>query len=292
MTRDNDQFLESVIKGNILEGLELLYAGEEDEPSQPMILNRLLYGNVEAEQLDILREEEVALAGNLSALEDSEKALAYYNLGCFSLVQDDVVTSKDRFFQAIEIAPQHLMARHNLAYAHELLAETEESRGHYQIIKNQKPECALTRLNLAQLLLQEGDTDGALSELQGLYDRDTGNKGVLLFLCRALLFRGDPEDVEKATGLLEVLPGLKQNPDLHECLAFAMFLNGKMDEAEQAFSELLAENDENPFALLGMIKVLCDKSDFEGVEKHAKRYEEVNSTEKIRDLLEAIKFSG
>lgn len=292
MTRDNDQFLESVIKGNILEGLELLYAGEEDEPSHPLILNRLLYGNVEAEQLDILREEEVALAGNLSALEDSEKALAYYNLGCFSLVQDDVVTSKDRFSQAIEIAPQHLMARHNLAYAHELLAETEESRGHYQIIKNQKPECALTRLNLAQLLLQEGDTEGALSELQGLYDRDTGNKGVLLFLCRALLFRGDPEDVEKATGLLEVLPGLKQYPDLHECLALAMFLNGKMDEAEQAFSELLAENDENPFALLGMIKVLCDKSDFEGVEKHAKRYEEVNSTEKIRELLEAIKISG
>lgn len=292
MTRDNDQFLESIIKGNILEGLELLYAGEDDEPSQSLILNRLLYGNMEAEQLDILREEEAALAGNLSALEDSEKALAYYNLGCFSLVQDDVVSSKDRFSQAIEIAPQHLMARHNLAYAHELLAETEESRGHYQIIKDQKPECALTRLNLAQLLLQEGDTDGALSELQGLYDRDTGNKGVLLFLCRALLFRGDPEDVEKATGLLEVIPGLKQYPDLHECLAFAMFLKGKMDEAEQAFSELLTENDENLFALLGMIKVLCDKSDFEGVEKHVKRYEELNSTEKIRELLEAINFSG
>jgi tetratricopeptide (TPR) repeat protein len=289
MTRDNDQFLESIIKGNILGGLELLYAEGDGSPSEPLALNRLLYGNMEEGQLDIVREKETSLAGKLSALEDSEKALAYYNLGCFSLVQDDVVSSKDRFAQAVELSPPDLMARHNLAYAHELLAEIEEARGHYQIIQEQMPDCAITRLNLAQLSLQEGDTDAALNELQGLYDRDTGNKGLLLFLCRALLTRAEPEDVEKANQLLGVIPGLKQYPDLYECLAYAMYLSGKYDEAEQAFSELLAENEENLFARLGMIRVLCEKSDFEGVEKHTERYEELNPNEKTRELLEIIK---
>lgn len=289
MTRDNDQFLESIIKGNILGGLELLYAVGGDGPSGSLALNRLLYGGMEEEQLDIIREEETSLAGKLSALEDSEKALAFYNLGCFSLVQDDVVSSKDRFAQAVELSPSDLMARHNLAYAHELLAETEEARGHYQIIQEQKPDCAITRLNLAQLSLQEGDTATALNELQGMYDRDTGNKGLLLFLCRALLFRAEPEDVEKANQLLGVIPGLKQYPDLHECLAYAMYLSNKYDEAEQAFSELLVENDENQFARLGMIKVLCENSDFKGMEKHIERYEELNPNDKTRELLEIIK---
>ena len=289
MTQDNDPFLESIIKGNILGGLELLHAEGGDDPSEPLALNRLLYGNVEEEKLDIIREEETSLGEKLSALEDSEKALAYYNLGCFSLVQDDVVNSKDRFALAVEISPRHLMARHNLAYAHELLAETEEARVHYRTIQEQKPDCAITRLNLAQLSLQEGDTETALSELQGLYDRDTGNKGLLLFLCRALLFRGNPEDVEKANQLLGVIPGLKQYPDLHECLAYAMYLSGKTEAAEQAFSELLVENDENLFARLGMIKVLCEKGDFEGAEKHTERYEELDPNEKTRELLEIIK---
>ena len=289
MTRDNDQFLESIIKGNILEGLDLLYVEGEGGLSGPLALNRLLYGNVEEEQLEIIREKETSLTETLSALEESEKALAYYNLGCFSLLQDDVVSSKDRFAQAVEFSPQHLMARHNLAYAHELLAEIEEARGHYQIIQEQKPDCPITRLNLAQLWQQGGDTDTALNELQEMYDRDTGNKGLLLFLCRALLSRAEPEDVEKANQFLGVIPDLKQYPDLHECLAYAMYLGGKSDEAEQAFSELLAENDENLFARLGMIRVLCEKNDFEGVEKHTERYEELNPNEKTRDLLEVIK---
>ncbi|MCH8075138.1 MAG: hypothetical protein IIC13_02105 [SAR324 cluster bacterium] len=289
MTRDNDQFLESIIKGNILGGLEALYAVDEDGPSAPLSLNRLLYGNAEEAQLDLIREEESSLAGNLSGLEDSEKALAYYNLGCFSLVQDDVVASKDRFAQAVDLSPQNLMARHNLAYAHELLAETEEARSHYHAIMEQMPDCAITRLNLAQLSLQEGDTETALNELQGLYDRDTGNKGLLLFLCRALLFRAEPEDVEKANQLLGVIPGLKQYPDLHECLAYAWYLSGKAEEAEQAFSELLAENDENLFARMGMIRVLCEKSDFKGVEQHLERFEELSPDEKTRELLEMVK---
>ena len=122
-----------------------------------------------------------------------------------------------------------------------------------------------------------------------MYDRDTGNKGLLLFLCRALLIRADPEDVEKANQLLGVIPGLKQYPDLHECLAYAMYLAGQLEEAEEAFSGLLAENDENLFARLGIIRVLCEKNDFEGVEKHTERYEELNPNEKTRELLEIIK---
>lgn len=288
MTEQNDQFLEHIIKGNILGGLELLNAGGEGGPLEPMALNRLLYGNVEEEQLEVIREAESSLGGKLSEQDDAEKALSYYNLGCFSLVQDDVVSAKDRFAQAVEFAPRHLMARHNLAYAHELLAETEEARGQYQIIRRQMPDCAITRLNLAQLSLQEGDTDAALEELQGLYDQDTGNMGLLLFFCRALLIRAEAEDVEKANQLLGVIPGLKQYPDLHECLAYALYLSGKSDEAEQAFSDLLAENDENLFARLGMIRVLCEKHDFEGVGTHTERYEALNPNEKTRELLELV----
>lgn len=292
MTTDNDQFLESILKGNILEALEQLYRLGGDSPEAALSLNRLLYGSGEEEQLEAVREEEAKLSEQLAGLDADMKAEGYYNLGCFSLVQDDIVSARTRFSEAIRLAPQHLMARHNLAYAHELLAETEEARHHYQDLLAQKPDCALTRLNLAQIRLQEDDRDGAVGEMEALQSQDPSNKGVLLFLCRALLFRAGQEDVEKAVALLSEVPGLKHYPDLHECLAYAQYLHQDFDAAEAAFSELLAENEDNLFARMGLIKILSEKGDFSALEAHVEKYQAANPTEKMHDLMETIRPSG
>ena len=38
-----------------------------------------------------------------------------------------------------------------------------------------------------------------------------------------------------------------------------------------------------------MIRVLCEKSDFKGVEQHLERFEELSPDEKTRELLEMVK---
>lgn len=289
MSTDNDHFLDTIVQGNILGGLEKLSSSGDGDASAPLALNRLLYGAAGEEQLQLMRDEEARLVERLEGLADEELATAYYNLGCFSLVQDDIVTARDRFNEAVRLAPRNLMARHNLAYAHELMAETDQAREHYQTILAQKPDCPLTRLNLAQLRVQEEDLDNAVMEIEDLQRSDRGNRGLLLFLSRALLFRGGKSDAETVIQLLTEVDQLIHYPDLYECLAYALFLFEDYDEAEKAFTALLDDNADNHFARMGLIKILGIQGKFKEILTHVEIHQGANPTEKMGELLEALK---
>ncbi len=85
------------------------------------------------------------------------------------------------------------------------------------------------------------------------------------------------------------MDNLEHYPDLYECLGYAHFLNENHGAAEDIFAALLAENEDNLFARMGMMKILALKGDFETLQAYAERYQEVNPTEKVGELLEALK---
>lgn len=291
MTTENDRLLERVTQGDTLQALNLLHAGTGEGDSR-LALNRALYGPLSDEHGERIREAEQAHRERLAELAPAEKVAALYNLGCFALMQDDVLEARLRFDEVLELEPGHLMARHNLAYAHELMAEVDEARREYEAVLAAHPDCGLSRLNLAQLKLAEGDHEGGLADLEAMHGQDPANMGVLLYLCRGLLLRGGNADLQRVLELLSATAEADTFVDLQECRAYAQYLLGDLEAAERSFAHLLESSEDNLFALAGMIKVLGQRSDFDGLRPYAERYEALAANESIAALLAELRGEG
>jgi len=283
MSTENDRLLELIGKGDTLQALHLLVNAGSSEGAR-LAVNRALYGaagNGSGDTIDSAREQSQS---GLNALNERDKATALFNLGCFSLHQDDVQEARIRFAEVLELEPQHIMARHNLAYAQELLAETADARREYQAVLAQNPDMVLTRLNLAQLQLQEGDVEGGVAELEALNDADPANMGVLLYLCRGLVQRGSEADMRTVLERLAASSDAGRYVDLQECRAYALFQLGETDAAEAAFRELLEASADNLFAITGMIKVLGQRGDYEGMKAYVGQRQALDPAEAVGAL--------
>jgi tetratricopeptide (TPR) repeat protein len=285
MTAENDRFLQRIAEGDTLSALSLLASGAARAGSARLTLNAFMYGPSDEEHQEPVREAEQAHLERVGQPDPIGQAAVLYNLGCFALVQDDILTARLRFVEALQQEPDNLFARHNLAYALELLAETEQARAEYERVLAGNPGLALTRLNLALLDLQEGDDGRGLETLEALHGEHPDNMGLLLYLCRGLLLRGSPSDLERVLALTGEAPGLASYLDLQECRAYALFLRGEMDAAEAGFAGLLEQNGENRFALGGMLKVLAHRSDFKAMQPYAERYAGLSPNENLKELL-------
>ncbi len=284
MSTENDRLLDLIGKGDTLQALNLLYK-ESGHTDARLAVNRALYGASGDAHDDAIAAALARQQAGLNALDERGRATALYNLGCFALNQDDVVEARIRFAEVLELEPQHLMARHNLAYAHELLAETDDARREYRAVLAQNPACALTRLNLAQLQLQEGDVAGGLAELEALHRTDPDNMGVLLYLCRGLLQRGSEADLRSVLERLEGSADARRYVDLQECRAYALYQLGDLDAAEPAFRALLETSADNLFAISGMIKVLGQRGDYTAMKPYVERRKALDPSDAVAALL-------
>ncbi len=282
MSIDNDGLLALICRGNTLEALADA-AGATDGGAR-LAINRAMYGPTTAEGQALIQREEANHRDALGSADDAERALMLYNLGCFALAQDDVLEARLRFSEVLELQPDHPMARHNLAYAHELLAETEDARAQYNAVLAQNPDCALSCLNLAQLDLAEGDYEQGLAALEGLHVEQPENMGLLLYLCRGLLMRATSEDLERVVALTAA-GDAGRYLDLSECRAYALYLLGDLEQAEAAFRQLLEDGADNAFALAGIVKVLGQRGDFKAALPYVERYAAQNPSEAAAALL-------
>lgn len=282
MSNDNDRLLALIATGDTLQAIHQLQAEAGDEATA---LNRALYTPMGEEDAERVRAADQQSREALRNAQGDDLDTALYTLGCLALAQDDIVEARLRFAEVLERNPGHVMARHNLAYAHELLAETDEARREYEAVLAQNGDCTLTRLNLAQLLMQEGDTGTALADMDALNSRNPANMGVLLYFARGLLQRGRPEDVERALELVEMTPDALDFLELQECRAYALLRLERLDEAEQAFGELLAADEHNTFAITGMLKVLAERADFASMRPYAERLAALLPGESVSSLL-------
>jgi tetratricopeptide (TPR) repeat protein len=287
MSADNDRLLERIGAGDTLRALSLLQP-ESGNGDPRLALNRALYGAGGEEDEERIRAADQQHRAALSQAQGAERATLLYNLGCFALRQDDVVEARMRFGEVLELEPGHLMARHNLACAAELLAETEEARREYRAVLAQNPHAALSRLNLAQLALQDGEYEEGLEHLETLVTEQSGNMGVLLYLCRGLILRGSAADLERVLSLVGPGSEAERYVDLQECRAFALFQLGDLEDAEAAFQALLDSDADNAFALAGMIKLLGQRGDFDALHAYAERLHAVAPGDATAKLIQEL----
>ncbi|MBI4083354.1 MAG: hypothetical protein HY423_12165 [Candidatus Lambdaproteobacteria bacterium] len=283
-----EQAFVAIGRGDTLTGLDLLFAVPADGDDPRIALNRTLYAAVRTEGSAIAEEVDREL-GMLNTPDPARRATVLYNLGCFALFQDEVFEARLRFEDVLELRPDHRAARHNLGFAHELMAEYEAAKAEYRRVLEQEPHFTLSRLSLGQLLLLEGSIDQGLHELRALLASDPGNMGAVLYLCRALLGRGGAADVGEVRALLDRHPAWRRFPDLRECHAYAAYLDHDLTSAEQEFRDLLAEDDRNLFARVGLIKSLRAREAYDELRGHAERYHALSASPESKRLVDALR---
>jgi len=287
MTEENDKLIGQVAQGNALGAVQVM-GGADDAL---MRVNHLLYGPMSPGDDSALDGLMAGYADHATGGEGADSVLAAYNIGCIKLAQEDIYEAKMRFGEVLRVQPENLLARHNLGLAHELLADIDEAKTEYSRVLAQNPDSVITRINLSQIKLQEADYEGALADLEGLYNNDSSNPGLLYHYAKALLTRASSSDIQRVVDLIEAHPDGESLGPLQECRGFAYFLLGDMETAEGVFTALLGREEGNLYALMGMIKINAAKPNFDAILDFARRFQAISPNEKIGQLLEAYQES-
>ncbi|HEX7926561.1 MAG TPA: tetratricopeptide repeat protein, partial [bacterium] len=164
----SDSALEMMATADTLEGQKRLFAGAVDPNDRLARLNRCLYGPPGGDDA-LIEDEQERLLERLPKATGSTQATLLYNLGCIALYNDDIQDARQRFAEVLKLDGANRFARHNLAYANELLAEYDQAKTQYNAVVAQDPGMVLSRMNLALLRLQLGEVDLALDDLRALH---------------------------------------------------------------------------------------------------------------------------
>lgn len=280
--------LELIVRGGTLEGQKRLFSSGSGPEERLDRLNRALYSAGRQDE-PLLEEEQERLLEQLPKAASSVRPVLLYNLGCIALCNDDILEAKHRFAEVLKLQPGNRFARHNLAYANELLAEYDQARAQYSAVLAQDPGMVLSRMNLALLRLQLGEIDAGLADLRDLHRQFPRNMGILLYLCRALLASGARDDAQAVLELLNGWRDWETYLDLRECHAFALYVLDRLPEAEAAFRALAAADGKNLFARLGLIKVLAARGNFADLGAELERYQALDPPQSVQAILDEVR---
>ena len=276
--------------GNTLEAASLAGEHADDGGGSTLALNALLYNPGRGDPEDCIQQEKARLLELLANAPESERAALLYNLGCIALYNDDILAAKLRFREAGRLRPWHHPSLHNLAYAHELMADYDEAQAELERALNANPGCALTLINMAAISFVTGQVERGLDILRELAQKDPDNIGVALQLCRGLLEHGGAEEAEEARALLNEHPEWDRHPQLKACRAYACYLAAAWGEAEAVFREMVEANPEDEFARMGLIKTLAAQEKFEELPEQLEQYKALNPPQSVDHVIE--KFRG
>lgn len=286
---ESSKFLELQRNGNTLQALAALAEDGGGGAGSSAALNGHLFLPRGQESAEHIGMEQTAQLTLLSDAQQQEQAVICYNLGCFALFEDDILTAKLRFTEAVRLRPDYAPALHNLAIAHELMADFEEAREALLRALEADPENGLSRINLALIHQAEGNADEALEILRTQAVAHPGNPGPLYYLCRSLLARGGVEDAREIMERLAENTGWEQFTEIRECRGQALFLLRELEVAEQVFREILAEGRSRPFVRLTLLKVLAAREDFSALLEEAELYDAEAPSPEVQDIIEKIK---
>ena len=275
--------------GDTLTGMHLLFSYSSEELDPLLELNRALYANAPQPVAALISETRAAHLELLHNVSGKTRSNLLFNLGCLAMLQEEVIEARIHFGEAVKEDAGNYWARHNLAYANDLMAEVEDARAEYEQIIGEYPDFGLSRLNLAQLKIQNGQYDDGLADLLAMVRDQPANLGFVLYACRALLSRGTQEDATEALFMLEDSGELGPYEELQECKAKALMILGKTEDAETLVERLLQQSQDNLFAHLCMVKILAGREDFAGVLEHAEIAEQLDPSAVSGKLLELLR---
>lgn len=254
-----------------------------------LALNAILYSPQQGDPEARIQQEKARLLELLAEAAESERAALLYNLGCIALYNDDILAAKLRFREAGRLRPGHYPSIHNLAHAHELMADFDDARSELERAHNANPGSALTRINMATICFISGEAEQGLEILRELAQQDPANMGVTLHLCRGLVEHGGPEGAEEARALLDTRPGWERHPQLKACRAYACYLADAWDEGEALFREMVETDPEDEFARLGLIKTLAAQEKFDQLPEQLELYKALNPLQSVDHVIEKVR---
>lgn len=256
-----------------------------------LTLNAILFAPGTGDPQGRIQKEKARHLELLKHASDPRRAALLYNLGCFALYSDDILTAKLRFGEAARLRPGHYPTLHNLAHAHELMADFEDAQRELERALNVNPGCVLTRINLAGIYMEMGEVDQGLEILRELAAEHPENMSAALYLCRGLLEYAGQESAQEVRTLLEQRSEWKAHAELKIYRAYACYQTEAWEEAETLFGELLEADQGSAFARMGLIKVLARQGRFDESLQHLDRYRDMHPSQSIDDVIQLIKGS-
>lgn len=284
----NAKVLGLIRQGDTLAALQCLLPVPATGLTGAAALNRALYALPTPANQALIEAEQARLQDLVAQGGEQAHPTWLFNLGCIALYHDEILNAHYYFSEVLRLAPGHLAAQHNLAYTLELMTDVDEARAQYAQVVAADPAFLLSSVNLALLDLTTDRADAGIRALQELHAAHPDNRGLLLYLCRAMLTRRAPGDAAAVVALLAESDGAGVYQDLAECHAFACYLTADYAAAERAFQALLAQAPRSLFAVTGMLKVAFARRDASSLQRYAQRYRELNPDEQADALLAAL----
>ena len=229
---------------------------------------------------------------------------ALYNLGVAYYETDRLDDALDVLKKSVEINPKDIMARLQLATVYDKMARQEEAIAEYEMVAasesdREEVKNARERLNILkryaevkegagriQLLIEGGDVEEALKEVENLLMEDDRNAGAHLLLGRIQLKKGD---TDKAFGSIKKALSIK--PDLWDAFIFMgqlYELQGKYNEAADVYRAVTSKAPKTKEGMIAadLLKSISIPMHFEQARRYLDKGDIDGALKEINAILE------
>lgn len=210
-----------------VKGVKMGY--EPDGPREEMVYP----GQEKAVSIKIL----ILRRRNKAAVDAFEKGLEYYERG----FAKNYAKAVEHFHQALEIDPNFSQAALFLARAYNALYRQAEAQQYFRKAIEIDPDYTEARASFAGMLLDIGDVDEAIRQLDVVTRRDRNYEMALYLGAQAFRIKGlYQESIKLARDAIRLNPN---NPEAHFWLGESLRLSGQYQEASAAYTGYLGLSD-------------------------------------------------
>lgn len=223
--------------------------------SEEGIAVRKLFEEATGAMKDERYDELVGIYKKILEMEPAN-SFALYNLGVTYYKSDRLDDALDALKKSIEINPKDLITRFQLATVYDKMGKFDEALTQYEIVaaleldreevKNARDRLDILKRYAAvkegagriELLIESGDVEAALKEVERLLSEDDRNEGAHLLLARIQVKTGD---LDKA--FVTVKKALSIRPDYWDALILLgqiFELQGKYSDASDAYRAVMS----------------------------------------------------
>jgi Tfp pilus assembly protein PilF len=201
--------------------------------------------------------------------------IGHYNRGWSYFNAGDYDKALADFDSSIKYNPGYADTYFSRAVVQHERGEREKSRADLDLYLEKKGEVSAAHLNRAMMFRRRAELDQAFSELRRAAALDPGSEKVLVLRALVLSDRG-----EQGPARTEAEKALATKPDDAGALyarALVSFREQKFDDATADVEKALARKDAFPAAHTLMGRILEQRADPDGAEKHYRRALEIPS---------------
>ncbi|MGO9260204.1 MAG: tetratricopeptide repeat protein [Bryobacteraceae bacterium] len=172
-----------------------------------------------------------------AVLDDLDKGLEYYNKGN----EDNYKKAAALFEKAFQADPTYSQAAFYLGLTYNALFDEDKSQQYYQKAIAIDPDYLEAHADYAGMLLDTGDTDEAIRQINTVLSRQPNHAVALTMLAQAYRVKAlYPQSIEAARKAIQLTPS---NAEPHLWLADSLRLSGKLSDAPAEYDRYLKLSD-------------------------------------------------